>query len=60
MKLKAQRTVRILFHIMYYASIVSGKQILPASQTTTTEPVKRLLTDARNGKVERRKRNQRK
>ena len=32
MKLKAQRAVRILFHIMYYASIVLAGQILPASQ----------------------------
>lgn len=61
MKLKAQRTVRILFHIMYYASIVLAGQILPASQATTTELMlmKRILTDSRNGKVERRKGDQR-
>ena len=54
-KLKAQRTVRILFHIMYYASIVSARQILPVSQATTTELVKRILTNSRNRKIERRK-----
>jgi len=61
MKLKAQRAVRILFHIMYYASIVLAGQILPASQATTTELMlmKRILTDSRNGKVERRKGDQR-
>ena len=61
MKLKPQRTVRILFHIMYYASIVFAGQILPASQATTTELMlmKRILTDSRNGKVERRKGDQR-
>lgn len=61
MKLKAQRTVIILFHIMYYASIVLAGQILPASQATTTELMlmKRILTDSRNEKVERRKGDQR-
>lgn len=42
MKLKPQRTVRILFHIMYYASIVSGGQILPATQATTTVSEKNI------------------
>ena len=46
---------------MYYASIVLAGQILPASQATTTELMlmKRILTDSRNDKVERRKGDQR-
>lgn len=58
-KLEAQRTVRILFHIMYYASIVLAGQILPASQATAAELMKRIVTDSKNGKVERRKGDQR-
>jgi hypothetical protein len=44
MKLKAQRTGQRLFHIMYYASIVSGRRTPQAFQAMTTELVKGILT----------------
>lgn len=44
---------------MYYASIVLDGQILPASRATAAELMKRIVTDSKNGKVERRKGDQR-